>query len=71
VDGQERRFHPDEHHNPSIEDSFWDKHGNVIKPVVVADYNRHLDDVDKDRMAVAIQSAIERGSRQRSSYSTC
>jgi hypothetical protein len=39
-------------HDPPWEGNFFDEHGNAIKPVIVADYNRHMGYVDKgDRMA--------------------
>jgi hypothetical protein len=38
-------------HAPPAEGNFCDEHGNAIKPVIVADYNKHMGYVDKaDRM---------------------
>jgi len=43
---------PDNIHNPPIEGNYSDEHGNVIKPAIVADYNRHMGhDDNTDRMA--------------------
>ena len=39
-------------HDPSREGNYCDKHGNAIKPAIVADYNRHTGYIDNtDRMA--------------------
>ena len=39
-------------HDPPREGNYCDKHGNAIKPAIVADYNRHMGYVDNtDRMA--------------------
>jgi len=39
-------------HDPPREGNYRNEHGNVIKPAIVADYNRHMGHVDKaDRMA--------------------
>jgi hypothetical protein len=38
-------------HDPPREGNYRDEHGNVKKPAIVADYNRHLGHVDNvDRM---------------------
>jgi hypothetical protein len=33
-------------HNPPTEGNYFDDHGNAIKPVIVADYNCHMDNAD-------------------------
>ena len=39
-------------HDPPTEGNYRDEHGNAIKPVIVADYNRHMGHVDNaDRTA--------------------
>jgi len=39
-------------HDPPREGNYCDEHGNVIKPAIVADYNRHMGHVDNTgRMA--------------------
>jgi len=39
-------------HDPPREGNYRDEHGNVIKPAIVVDYNRHMGHVDNaDRMA--------------------
>jgi len=39
-------------HDPPREGNYCDKHGNAIKPAIVAHYNRHIEHVDNgDRMA--------------------
>jgi glutamine cyclotransferase len=39
---------------PSVEENFSDESGNTVKPLAIADYNTHLDCVDKnDQMATS------------------
>jgi len=45
VEGQERCVPPDKH-DPPREGDYRDEHANAIKPAIVADYNRHMGDVD-------------------------
>jgi len=38
-------------HDPPREGNYRDEHGNVLKPAIVADYNRHMGHDNADRMA--------------------
>jgi hypothetical protein len=33
--------------HPPAEGNFCDKHGNVLKPAIIQDYNRHMGYIDK------------------------
>jgi hypothetical protein len=59
-------------HDPPAEGNFCANDGKPIKPQIAADYNRHMDYVDKeDRMPTPILSTVAYGSGQKNTSSIC
>jgi len=59
-------------HDPPREGNYSDEHWNVIKPVIVTDYNCHMGHVDNaDRMANSYKASRQTWKWTKNSFSTC